>query len=101
MNTYVIKYIDDILLSPKKLRNAPNKHLECSCQELKEYKFYANGRKHGFGQLKMKLLGHALTEGGVTPYDYKMEEIKIWEKSDPKITEVFLWASISLSTSHS
>lgn len=49
----------------------------------------------------MKLLGHALTQGGATPYVYKMEASTIWEKSDPKETKVFLSASISLSTSDS
>lgn len=90
MNSFVIKYIDDILVSQKKNQGMHQTNFgNVYVKSYRIYKFCGNGRKHGFGQLEMKLLGHALTQGGATSHDYNMEAIKIGRSGTQKKLRCF------------
>ena len=60
-------------------------HLEKVFQKLRSNKLYAKGNKCDWGKLRIKFLGHELTQGGVMVDDQKIKAILEWEK--PKTTK--------------
>ena len=84
LDDFVIIYIDDILVYLKTAEE-PAKHLEKVFQKLRSNKLYAKGNKCDWGKLRIKFLGHELTQGGVMVDDQKIKAILEWKK--PKTTK--------------
>ena len=64
LDDFVIIYIDDILVYSKTSEEHAE-HLEKVFQKLKSNKLYAKEDKYDWGKLRIKFLGHRLTQGGV------------------------------------
>ena len=84
LDDFVIIYIDDILVYSKTAEEHAE-HLEKVFQKLRSNKLYAKGDKCDWGKLRIKFLGHELTQGGVMVDDQKIKAILEWEK--PKTTK--------------
>ena len=63
LDDFVIIYIDDILVYSKTAEEY-TEHLEKVFQKLRSNKLYAKGDKCDWGKLRIKFLGHELTQGG-------------------------------------
>ena len=84
LDDFVIIYIDDILVYSKTAEEHAE-HLEKVFQKLRSNKLYAKGDKCDWDKLRIKFLGHDLTQGGVMVDDQKIKAIFEWEK--PKTTK--------------
>ena len=84
LDDFVIIYIDGILVYSKTAEEHAE-HLEKVFQKLRSNKLYAKGDKCDWGKLRIKFLGHELTQGGVLVDDQKIKAILEWEK--PKTTK--------------
>ena len=80
LDDFVIIYIDDILVYLKTVEEH-EEHLEKVFQKLRSNKLYVKGDKCDWGKLRIKFLGHELTQGGVMVDDQKIKAILEWEKS--------------------
>ena len=63
LDDFVIIYIDDILVYSKTVEEH-TEDLEKAFQKLRLYKLYAKVDKCDWGKLRIKFLGHELTQGG-------------------------------------
>ena len=84
LDDFVIIYIDDILVYLK-MAEEHAQHLEKVFQKLRANKLYAKGDKCDWDKLRIKFLGHRLTQGGVMVDDQKVKVILEWKK--PKTTK--------------
>ena len=84
LDDFVIICIDDILVYSKTAKEHVE-HLKKVFQKLRSNKLYAKGDKCDWGKLRIKFLGHKLTQGGVMVDDQKIKVILEWEK--PKMTK--------------
>ena len=84
LDDFVIIYIDDILVYLKTAKEHAG-HLEKVFQKLRSNKLYAKGDNCDWSKLRIKFLGHELTQGGVMVDDQKIKAILEWEK--PKTTK--------------
>ena len=84
LDDFVIIYIDDILMYLK-MRKEHVEHLKKVFQKLWLNKLYAKGGTCDWGKLRIKFLGHKLTQGGVMVDDQKIKAILEWKK--PKTTK--------------
>ena len=84
LDDFMIIYIDNILVYSKTAEEHAE-HLEKVFQKLRSNKLYAKGDKCDWGLLRIKFLGHELTQGGVMVDDQKIKAILEWEK--PKTTK--------------
>ena len=83
LDDFVIIHIDDILVYSKTILEYAE-HLEKVFQKLWLNKLlYAKGDKCNWIKLKIKFLGHELTQGGVVVDDQKIKAILYWEKPKP------------------
>ena len=78
----MIIYIDGILVYSKTAKEHAE-HFKVF-QKFQLNKLYAKGDKCNLGKLRIKFLGHELTQGGATVDDQKIRAILEWEK--PKTT---------------
>ena len=74
LDTFVVIYIDDILVYSK-TASEHAEHLEKVFQKLRANKLYAKGDKCDWGKLRIKFLGHELTQEGVMVDDQKIKAI--------------------------
>ena len=75
LDDFVITYIDNILVFLKTAEEHAE-HLEKVFQKLRANKLYAKGEKCDLGKLRIKFLGHELTQGGgVMVDDQKIKAI--------------------------
>ena len=84
LDDFVIIYINDILVYLK-TTDEHAEHLEKVFQKLRWNKLYAKGDKCDSDKLRIKFLGHKLTQGGAMVDDQKIRAILEWEK--PKTTK--------------
>ena len=79
LDDFVIIYIDDILVYSKTAEEHA-KYLDKVFQKLRSNKLYAKGDKCDWGKLRIKFVGHELTQGEVMVDDQKIKAILEWEK---------------------
>ena len=80
MDDFIIIYIDDISVYLETTKEHAE-HLEKVFHKLRSNKLYIKEDKCDWGKLRIKFLGHELTQRGVMVDDQKIKAILEWEKS--------------------
>ena len=90
---FMVVFIDDILIYSENEANHAE-HLRVVLSRLREHKLYAKFSKCEFWLKKVPLLGHILSEGGISVYPSKVEEVIDW-KAPTLVHEV--WSFLGLA----
>ena len=97
LDDFVIIYIDDILVYSKTAKEHAE-HLKKVFQKLRSNKLYAKGDKCDWGKLRIKFLGHELTQGGVMVDDQKIKgDFRMGETQNDQGAKVVPWIGELLS----
>lgn len=83
MNTYVVVYLDDILVYSK-TPGEHLQHLESVLQTLADNKLYANFEKCAFNNPEVEYLGHVVSADGIKPDPKKVQAVLQWPRPTTK-----------------
>jgi hypothetical protein len=80
LDKFVVVFIDDILIYSKN-EEEREEHLRLVLQNLREHRLYAKFSKCDFWLKEVSLLGHIITDGGISVYPGKVDDVLRWELS--------------------
>ena len=78
LDRFVIIFIDDILIYSHSMEEH-SENLTIVLQTLKQHKLYAKRDKCDFWMIKVKFLGHVVSQGGISVDSSKVDAIINWE----------------------
>jgi hypothetical protein len=78
LDKFVVVFIDDILVYSKN-EDAHTKHLHTVLQRLRDHHLYAKLSKCDFWMREIKLLGHTISQNGISVDPEKVQEVMDWK----------------------